>query len=175
MSGSFPLFHFHRLSLSASYALLMALFVPIQLAAHDTQDHRHHHYKLIELGTFGGQRSYIPVDELASIGLELNNSGVLVGFAETATPDPTPPLCFTADCLVSYAFRWKGGAISNLGSLRPGWSSAPQAISRNGLIAGYSENGEIDPLLGSAEVRAVLWRNDDITDLGTLPEGGYES
>jgi probable HAF family extracellular repeat protein len=170
------LFHFHRLSLSASFTLLVALLAPTQLVAHGTQEHKHHHYKLIDLGTFGGPQSFIPVPVLdGGAGLELNNGGVLVGFAETATPDPTPPLCFTADCFVSYAFRWQGGVMSDLGSLRSGWSSAPVAISPNGVIVGYSENGNIDPLLGSAELRAVLWRNGGITDLGTLPEGGYES
>ena len=154
-------------------AVSLAQNVPDVQAQH--QPAKHHHYKLIDLGTFGGPQSYTSVDTLGlNNDLELNDSGVLVGFADTATPDPVPLLYFS-DGFVSYAFRWQGGAMSNLGSLRRGWSSAPNAISRNGLIAGYSENGEIDPLLGSAELRAVLWRNGGITDLGTLPEGGYES
>lgn len=148
----------------------------------------HHHYKLIDMGTFGGPQSYAPVSSpFNSTGLELNNSGVLVGFADTSIPDPIIPLdppgmslCFNFDCDVAYTFQWQSGVMSDLGSLRRGWSSAPTAISANGLIAGYSENGKIDPLLSTpqletAEVRAVLWQNGHITNLGTLPEGGYES
>jgi probable HAF family extracellular repeat protein len=48
-------------------------------------------------------------------------------------------------------------------------------MSRSGLVAGVSENGENDPLVpGFPQFRAVLWQNGGITDLGTL-EGGYES
>src|SRR5207245_5042642 len=49
-------------------------------------------------------------------------------------------------------------------------------MSTNGLIAGWSQNGEIDPLNPDlpSEIRAVLWKHGKITDLGTL-EGGYES
>jgi probable HAF family extracellular repeat protein len=158
---------------SALLGLLAALLMPLQLFARPPA--MHHHYKLVDMGTFGGPQSYTPVTALLSTGLELNDSGVLVGFADTLTPDPTPPLCFNLDCDVAYAFKWQNGVMSDLGSLRRGWSSAPMAISATGLIAGYSENGKIDPLLGSAELRAVLWQKGGITNLGTLPEGGYES
>jgi probable HAF family extracellular repeat protein len=158
---------------SALLGLLAALCMPLQLFAQPPA--MHHHYKLIDMGTFGGPQSYTPTTGILATGLDLNNSGVLVGFADTAAPDPTPPLCFNADCDVAYAFQWQNGVMSDLGSLRRGWSSAPTAISANGLIAGYSENGKIDPLLDTAELRAVLWQNGHITNLGTLPEGGYES
>lgn len=38
--------------------LLVALAIPISLAADDEGDnhHKHHHYKLIDMGTFGGPR-----------------------------------------------------------------------------------------------------------------------
>jgi probable HAF family extracellular repeat protein len=135
----------------------------------------HYHYKLVDLGTFGGPQSYTISTALLSTGLELNNSGVLVGYADTKLPDPAAPLCFVADCFVAYPLRWQDGVISHLSSLHQGWSSAPVAVSANGLIAGYSENGKIDPLTATAELRAVLWENGRITNLGTLPEGGYES
>jgi probable HAF family extracellular repeat protein len=162
---------------SALLGLLAVLCMPLQLFAQPPAEH--HHYELIDIGTFGGPQSYTPVNALLSTGLELNN-GVLVGFADTSIPDPIMPLCFNLDCDVAYAFQWQNGVMSDLGSLRRGWSSAPTAISANGLIAGYSENGKIDPLLSTpqqetAELRAVLWQNGHIMNLGTLPEGGYES
>ena len=38
--------------------LLAALAVPVQLAAQDNQSHKHHHYKLIDIGTFPGLSIY---------------------------------------------------------------------------------------------------------------------
>ena len=86
MSQSSRFLHVLRLTQSALLALLTALLIPVQVAAENNQDgSKHHHYKLIDMGTFGGPQSYVPVDELLSTGLELNNSGVFVGFADTAT------------------------------------------------------------------------------------------
>jgi hypothetical protein len=41
--------------------LLAVLAIAIQLAAQDKQDHhhKHHRYKLIDIGTFGGPESYV--------------------------------------------------------------------------------------------------------------------
>ena len=141
----------------------------------------HHHYKLINLGTFGGPLNYVNGDDLivqyAGTAQDINNAGTLTGWADTSTPDPySPNFCFNEDCYVSHAFQWQHGAIRDLGTLPGGSSSAPSWISANGLIAGASQNGETDPLLpGFPENRAVLWANGKIIDLGTLPEGGYES
>jgi probable HAF family extracellular repeat protein len=46
-------------------------------------------------------------------------------------------------------------------------------INDRGWVAGVSENGLIDPMTGSPEVRAILWKDDEIINLGTL--GGNAS
>jgi probable HAF family extracellular repeat protein len=150
------------------------------MQAQDDRDHehspKHHTYELIDLGTFGGPQSFVNIpSEYASV---LNNHGTVAGWAETATPDPHPNSCFvTPDCHVAHAFRSRGEGKRDLGSLQAAVPTSSQAnwIARNGLIAGLSQNGEIDPLVpGLPELRAVLWQKGLITDLGTL-DGGYQS
>jgi probable HAF family extracellular repeat protein len=156
--------------------LLAALAFPVGLA----QDSQHHgqkqpHYKLIDIGTFGGPQNYLP-EALGTFQTRiLDNHGVLIGGADTSQPDPFPNFCFL-DCFVVHAFRTdKSGQLTDLGALSGGGSSLAQWMSRSGFVAGVSENGQTDPLLpGAPEVRAVLWHDGGITDLGTL-EGGYES
>jgi probable HAF family extracellular repeat protein len=166
------------LSSIVEMALLVALALPTLLAAQEqpsTQAGRNHHrrYKLVDLGTFGGPQSYVNIP--INYARVLNNRGTVAGWADRATPDPNPDFCFDADCLVAHAFRWRNGVKKDLGVLPGGASSQANWISANGLIAGISQNGEIDPLVPPfPEFRAVLWRKGEITDLGTL-DGGYES
>jgi probable HAF family extracellular repeat protein len=177
--------------------LLAVLAIPAQLAAQDKPDHKHlhHHYKLIDMGTFGGPKSYINGFEYMGVVQNLNNAGTLTGWADRSKVDPycmsgnsygnfcfnydQPPSCFgEIGCPghVSHAFQSQGGVRTDLGALPGGLSSATAWISANGLIAGASQNGETDPLdPGFPEDRAVLWRDGNIIDLGTLSEGGYES
>jgi probable HAF family extracellular repeat protein len=151
--------------------LFAALAIPVRLAA-QAQDKEHTRYKLIDLGTFGGPASYFPN------GFDgfLNNHATAAGWADTSTPDPYPGFCFDPqNCFVSHAFAWQEGMLTDLGTLLGGSSSQAFWISRNGLIAGNSQNGEIDPLItGLPEIRAVIWKDGKIIDLGTL-EGGHES
>ncbi|MGP0096037.1 MAG: hypothetical protein ACLPHI_03300 [Terriglobales bacterium] len=156
-------------------SILAAVVIPVQLAAQDKPDHQpqYHHYKLIDLGTFGGPQSYANFPDLG-YGQVLNNSGTLAGWADTPKPDPYPAFCFW-DCFVVRAFQWQNGTRTKLSGLADGLSSSAAWISSNGLIAGESENGQLDPLFPGFPVsHAVLWKNGVITDLGTM-EGGYES
>src|SRR6516225_7291466 len=150
---------------------VMALSLPTTA---QNEPARHHHYKLIDMGL----KSYINGFDYYGPVQNLNASGTLIGWADTNTPDPYyPNFCFWADCLVTHGFRGPNHLNGNLPALTNGVSSAAHWVSANGLVAGGSENGETDPLdPGFPEVHAVLWdRDNNVTDLGTLREGGYES
>jgi probable HAF family extracellular repeat protein len=153
--------------------LFAALAMPVQLAAQDhaKRDHHHqyHHYQLIDPGTFGGPASYNESDPPESI---INDRGAAVGGADTSVPDPFAPNCFTADCLVTDAYVWQRGVLTDLGALNAGYSSTASAINARGEVVGVSENGQIDPLTALPEAIAVLWKNG-IVNLGTL--GGNQS
>jgi len=143
--------------------LFAAVAFPVQLAAQLPR------YKLIDLGTLGGPNSYQDAP-----GQTVNNRGEAITFADTPIPDPFAPNCFQVDCLISHAIKWHKGVRTDLGALPGINDSVPTWITPNGLIAGLSENGEIDPLTAFPELRAVLWNKDGtIVDLGTL--GGNSS
>ena len=155
----------------AALTLLAALTIPTYVSAQQPR------YKLIDMGTLGGPRSYLNDGNSGNNAVNvLNNDGTLASWADTSLPDPFPNFCFNEDCYVSHAFRWHDGNRIDLGALVESLSSQANWLSPNGLIVGLSENGEIDPLVpGFPEFHAVLWRDRKISDLGTLPEGGYES
>ena len=81
-------------AIATAIVALAILTAPSQLAA------QHHHYKLIDVGTFGGYVSSINMATDVN-GRVLNMRGVTVGFSATATPklptsQPTPN-CFNFD------------------------------------------------------------------------------
>jgi probable HAF family extracellular repeat protein len=140
-------------------------------------------YSLVDLGTFGGPESVVPQGQLVGPSQILNDRGTVVGWADTAMPDPFPAFCFdqllakfdlfSPDCNLANAFESQNGILAQLGGLSQD-SSAPVAISDSGLITGMSQNGQTDPLVpGFPELRAVFWDGQQATDLGTL--GGNES
>lgn len=160
--------------------LFVALAVPIQLAAQGNQDHdnnQHHHYKLIDMGTFGGPNSSI---NYPFQGGSLNGRGVTVGWSATpasTTPTSNPLICGGFNGAVPFitlAFRWQNGTLTDLGAL-PGANncSEPTMINAKGEIVGLSENGVLDPFLGFNQARAVRWKDGQIEDLGSF--GGNQS
>jgi probable HAF family extracellular repeat protein len=170
------------LTLVAAVTLFAALADPVGLAAQDKPDsHKHHHYQLVDLGTFGGPASNINNQFSLGAPNQINSRGTTVGAATTSIPSPgnsNTSICEGLDGIlpfVFHAFKWQDGAVTDLGSL-PGADdncSVATSINANGEIAGAGENGVVDPLIGIREVRAVVWENGKIRDLGTF--GGNQS
>jgi probable HAF family extracellular repeat protein len=121
-------------------------------------------------------------DSVSTVSLWINDNGTLVGISEKNTLDPLTGLPAT-DPVV-----WRKGHITKLDGFG-GNSSVPAAINNGGLIVGGSANTVLDPFasnfpacgaafpfmfFGSAtQVRAALWQNGTVRDLGTL--GGNDS
>jgi probable HAF family extracellular repeat protein len=140
--------------------LLVALAVPVSLAAqeHPTQQHK---FILVDMGTLGGPGSHIGGPQF------INDRGMFAGYADTSIPDPFNPSGF-----VTHTFRWQDGVLTDLGAIAD--SSTSQTINDRGWISGGSQNGLIDPLTGGPQGVAVLWKGDQLINLGFL-EGGYQS
>jgi probable HAF family extracellular repeat protein len=146
-------------------ALLAALAAPFMAWQPATAvGATHHHYKLIDLGTFGGPNSAYFSDPVV---VSVNNRGVVVGGADTSMADPYAPYCFD-DCHVMHAFQWRDGVLSDLGALPSGVDAAALWINDRGLVMGFANNGLIDPLSGTPEQDAVVWKDGQIENLGTL-------
>lgn len=150
-------------------SLFAALAMPTGMAAQNSPSQnnnpKHHTYKLIDLGTFGGPNAFITGQPVVP---NVNNHGTVVGAADTSLQDPYYPNCDTPDCLILRPFQWKDGILTDLGTLPHGFSGGAGWITDSGLILGGSENGQIDPITGIPENIAVVWRHGQITSLGTL-------
>jgi probable HAF family extracellular repeat protein len=154
----------------------------------ETYRKEHHRYKLVDLGTLGGPKSYLnggggPRYPSSSI---LSRSGEVAAAGDTGIPDLIDPGC--PPCLVVHAFDWDHGVQTNLGALPAhaatgpnvlcldcAWVSWIYSISDTGTIVGQSENGQIDPLTGAPAFLAVSWRAGKVINLGTGTLGGNES
>jgi probable HAF family extracellular repeat protein len=151
----------------------LAITVPLvaQNNAKQNQPHQYHHYQLVDPGTFGGPQSGLQAPPFPRNAV-LNNQGTLITNADTLSIDPycgDYPDCYAADGL-----QFRNGVATNVGVLPGGIASQINWISANGLMVGNGDNGLQDPLDSSfPQIHPLLWDHGTMTDLGTLPEGGY--
>jgi len=149
---------------------LFALAIPLSGAA----AHEHHHYKLIDIGTFGGPMSFLnlPGNSVPA----LNVRGTTVGGSNTAilqTSISDGFVCagtFSGVPFVFHTFALRNGVVSDLGALPPAEENCSNAgsVNASGEISGTSEIDDIDPVLGTKKFRAVLWKEGEIINLGTF-------
>jgi probable HAF family extracellular repeat protein len=125
-------------------------------------------YRAVDLGTLGGPNSSSCVPDCRYV----NSQGSVAFSADTAALDPFQSWCF-GDCHDLLGVNWWLGHDTVLNPLPGGANDFPNWISDTNLIAGYSENGLVDPTTGAPEVVAVLWRDGIPTGLGTF--GGNAS
>src|SRR5258708_35929047 len=124
-----------------------------------------------DLGTLGGPNSWM-------MWGEINDRGEVVGFAETAVPDPNgEDICGFGTDLTCRPFIWQNGHMSALPTLG-GNNGQASAINNGGQIAGFAENGIVDStcLPGTTNNRIqlpVLWEkgNQGIYKAQALPTG----
>lgn len=149
-----------------SCVLLLSSHLVIAQNGNDRNNRHQARYKLFDLGTLGGPISY---GSVSGDGFRLlNNDGVVASFADTSKPDPNAPnFCFDEDCFLAHGFRWKDGTITDLGALPGVNNSAAGSINERGWIAGSSQTGFVDPVLGP-RIHGVLWKHHEIIDLGTF-------
>jgi probable HAF family extracellular repeat protein len=115
-------------------------------------------YQVTDLGTLGGQ----------SFGLDISQSGAVTGDSYIAC----------AECSLSHAFLYRKGIMQDLGTLPGGSFSSGYGISegerRKELLVTGSSNFESCSYDSCSPMHAVLFKNGNVIDLGTLP-GGTES
>ena len=109
------------LTLLTAITLSAPLAMPVRLAAQGKQNDKHHHYKLIDMGTFGGPVSSI---NFPVFGGNLNRHGIAIGWSATSIPaSPTSNflICGGLDGVVpfiTHAFQWNG-TVTDLGAFPP--------------------------------------------------------
>ncbi len=151
---------YRRVSWTAATILLTLLVTPMRVTAQEHaqgQPEKHTHYTLVDLGTLGGPNSYLNGDSVL-----INPSGAVAAYGDTSVYDPD------CDCYLTHAFTWRKGVKTDLGTLPGGANSLANAINSEGSVAGWSEDGLIDPVSGFPEFVATIWSHGDVTDLGTL-------
>jgi len=91
----------------------------------------------MDLGTLGGQNSWMNWGEI-------NDRGQIVGYSETAVPDPNgEDVCTFGTHLTCRPFLWQDFHMSALPTLG-GNNGQASAINNRGEIVGFAEDGTVD-------------------------------
>ena len=161
-----------RMNLSTTLiCLLSSLTLCAGLAAQPSTPAPAPKYSVVWLNTLGGPHSTV-----TAYAHDISGQDAMIGTADTGDLDPNFPnsnFFIGQDPYIQHAAMTQHGVRTDLGALPGPNSSAALWINATGTVAGISENGSIDPLIGIPQGRAVMWKNGQIQDLGTL--GGYES
>jgi probable HAF family extracellular repeat protein len=174
----------HYMILIARIAMIGVLASPFALFSQEQagaqgQKPGHHNYKAVDIPTFGGPESYINPQSVFGSTTQINSRGTAVGGAATPSlgfPSSNGFVCFGTGGVpyIFHAFEWSAGNVTDLGTLAgPDECSEATSINARGEIVGTSEENEIDPVLGVKQIRAVLWKDGKIHNLGTF--GGNHS
>ena len=96
----------------------------------------------------------------------------MVGGSDIPLPDPNAPNnCINTSCFLNHGFRWQAGVLTDLGALPAANQSRTTSVNAVGWATGGSSTATFDPLTGTLGEPAVLWKNRQIVDLGTLGTG----
>jgi probable HAF family extracellular repeat protein len=125
----------------------------------------------LDLGTLGGANSWMNWGEI-------NDLGQIVGFSETAVPDPNgEDICGFGTHLTCRPFLWQFLHMSALPTLG-GNNGQASAINDRGQIVGFAENGNVDstcpPNTTNNRIQLpVLWEHGKAKALptGSDPDG----
>jgi probable HAF family extracellular repeat protein len=124
----------------------------------------------IDLGTLGGQNSWMNWGEI-------NDFGQIVGYSETAVPDPNgEDLCTFGTHLTCRPFLWELFHMSALPTLG-GNNGQASAINNRGQIVGFAEDGTVDSSCPANKTNnrtqlPVLWENGKAKALPTGNDPG---
>ena len=170
---------FTKLTCITAVTLVAALAFPAGISAQNSQrqkPNQHHHYQLIDLGTFGGPESFFPetIPFVSATG-DLNRGGLAAGGSSTSTSTTSTSNFLVCGGIsgavpfIQHAFEFQDGVVDDLGSLAGAdHCSASARVNAKGEVVGISENGEIDLLAGINQSRPVRWIDGHIEDLGTF-------
>lgn len=126
------------------------------------------HGSLLDLGTLGGQNSWMNWGNI-------NELGHLVGYSETNVPDPNgEDVCGFGTHLSCLPFLWQNGQMSALPTLG-GNNGQASGVNNRGQIAGFAETTTEDSGCPPHRIQLpVLWENGKPRPLPTVdndPDG----